>query len=128
MSFRRLVILFAAAALAAPAADLSGTWKLRYSGPNDEGPKTVGSIILHLKVGGDALTGTAYIGLWPGEAPIADGKVDGDRITFTATGHLSSTTGIPTCRVEASLEGDEMVLALTAIRNAFRSNRYRSRL
>ena len=71
-----------------------------------------------LKVDGDVVTGTVHIGPWPGDAPIADGKVDGDRITFTATGSLSSTTGIPTCQFAADVHNGEMILTMTAIRNA----------
>jgi len=111
-------ILLAATAPAASPVDFAGTWKLQDAGPKDRGPKTVGSIVLDLKVEGEAVNGTAHIGSWPGEAPIAEGKVDGDRITFTATGHLSSTTGIPTCQFVATLKGQEMVLTMTAIRNA----------
>jgi hypothetical protein len=54
---------------------------------------------------------------WPGDAPIADGKVDGDRITFTATGRLTSTTGIPTCRFVVTVHGDEMVLTMSVVAN-----------
>lgn len=100
----------------ASAADVTGHWKVVYAGPS-RGPKTVGSIVLDLKSEGASVTGTVKIGVWPGEAPVADAKLEGDHLTFTATGHLSSTSGIPTCRIDATINGDEMVLTLTAVRN-----------
>jgi len=101
----------------AVAADVTGHWKVTYSGP-EAGPKTVGSIVLDLKGGdGSPVTGTVKIGVWPGGAPIAEARMEGDHLTFTATGVLGSTTGIPTCRIDATIKGDEMILTLTAIRN-----------
>jgi hypothetical protein len=101
--------------LTAAPTGVSGTWKVVYAGPKETAPKTVGSIILDLKADGDRVTGLAHIGVWPGEAPIADGKIDGDHITFNATGHLGSTTGIPTCHFEVSVHGDEMSLIMTTV-------------
>ena len=98
MKYIWLAALFVGTALTAVPADFAETWKLRFTGPT--------------------VTGTARIGVWPGDAPITDGKVDGDHLTFTATGHLSSTTGIPTCQLDATLHGDEMILLLSAIKNA----------
>jgi hypothetical protein len=118
MQLRWVLILMATVALAASPADISGTWKVVFNGPKDRAPKTVGSILLDLKVEGNAVTGLATIGAWPGEAPIADGKIDGDRITFTATGHLDSTTGIPTCQFEVTVHDGEMTLTMKAIKNA----------
>ena len=75
-------------------------------------------MILDLKVNGNVVTGTAIIGPWPGEAPISDGKIEGNHITFTATGHLGSTTGIPTCQFGVTIQDDEMHVVMTAIKNA----------
>src|SRR4051794_23857195 len=97
--------LLTATTLAAAPADFAGTWKVKYQGPPMTGPKTIGSMILAFTVEGDRVTGIAHLGLWPGVAPIADGKIDGDRISFTARGYLSSSTGIPTCRLEGTLSG-----------------------
>jgi hypothetical protein len=107
---------------AATLADATGWWKVAYAGPPKTGPKTVGSMLLDLKVEGNVVTGAVTIGSWPGEAPIDDGKLEhrpeGDQITFTATGHLSSTTGIPTCKFVVTMHDDEMFVTLTAIKNA----------
>jgi len=112
-----LTAILAAAALAAPASDISGTWKVRYAGPPGTAPKTVGSIVLDLKVSGDEVTGMVRIGAWPGDAAIADGKIEGDRIKFTATGTRSSTSGIPACAFEGKVQGNEMLVTMTVINN-----------
>jgi hypothetical protein len=109
--------LLTATSLAAVPVEFAGTWKVRYSGPPMTGPKTIGSMILAYTVDGDRVTGIAHIGSWPGVAPIANGKVDGGQISFTARGYLSSTTGIPTCRLEGTLSGGELVIRLSTIQN-----------
>ena len=97
--------------------DMSGSWKVVYAGPPGTGPKTVGSILLDLKVDHLNVSGTVTIGPWPGEAPVTDAKLDGDHLTFTATGRLSSTTGIPTCQLDVTVHRDEMFVKLTTIKN-----------
>ena len=114
---RWVLILLATLVPTASATDITGTWKTVFAGPMEHAPKTIGSIILILKTDGNVVTGTARIGVWPGDAPIADGKVDGDRITFTATGRLTSTTGIPTCRFVVTVHGDEMVPTMSVVAN-----------
>ncbi|HUA63283.1 MAG TPA: DUF2059 domain-containing protein [Verrucomicrobiae bacterium] len=109
--------LFAAGSLAAAPADFAGTWKVKYAGPPMTGPKTIGSMIFDFKIDGGRVAGFAHIGTWPGLAPIAGGKVDGDHISFTATGYLPSSSGIPTCRIEGTISGDELVVKLSQIRS-----------
>jgi hypothetical protein len=118
MRLARILSILAAMCLTAAAGDLSGKWKVSYTGPPGTGPKTIGSMIFDLKVEGAIVTGIATIGYWPGEAPVAEGKFEGDRITFTATGHLSSTTGIPTCQIVAIVKDGAMEVTLSVIRNA----------
>jgi len=113
-----LLALLCSATLTLSAADVTGIWKVTYAGSPEYAPKSVGSMILDLKVNGNVVTGTATIGAWPGEAPISDGKIEGNHITFTATGHLESTTGIPTCKLDVTIQDDEMHVVLTAIKNA----------
>jgi hypothetical protein len=117
MRFHCVAILVLMTALSGLAADLTGTWKVRYSGPKDRGLKTVGSIVLDLKVNGDVVTGMAHIGVWPGDAPIADGKIEGGHITFNATGHLGSSAGIPTCHFVVDVHEGEMDLKMTMTHN-----------
>jgi hypothetical protein len=100
------------------AADVTGIWKVTYAGSPEYAPKSIGSMILDLKVTGNIVTGTATIGAWPGEAPISDGRIEGNHITFTATGNRESTTGIPTCKLDVTIQDDEMHVVLTAIKNA----------
>jgi hypothetical protein len=99
------------------AADFGGTWKVTYAGAS-AAPKTIGSMIFDFKINGGEVVGLAEIGVWPGLAPIAEGKVDGNRISFTATGYLPSTTGIPTCRIAGTLSGDKLVVELSQVHNS----------
>src|ERR1035438_7482491 len=105
--------LLTATSLAAAPADFAGTWKVRYAGPPMTSPKTIGSMIFAITIDGDHVRGMAHIGSWPGVAPIADGKVEGDRISFTARGYLSSATGSPTCLLEGTTSGSDLVIHLS---------------
>ncbi len=111
------VVFVAAIPVGASAADFTGTWKVKYAGPEDAGPKTIGSMIFDFKINGSEVVGLAHVGVWPGLAPIAEGKVDGDKISFNATGYMPSTTGTPTCRIEGTLSGEDLLVKLTTIRN-----------
>ena len=120
MKLLLLPALLLTASFAFAESSVTGIWKVAYadSQPASGGPKTVGEMILNLKLEGGGVGGNVVIGRWPGEAPISDGKIDGGHITFTATGHLDSSTGIPTCKFDVTIEGDKMHVALSAIKNA----------
>ena len=92
MRLVRAAVLVFATVLAASPADIVGTWKVKSTWPEGPGLKTVGSIILDLKGDGNTVTGMAHIGSWPGDALIAGGRTEGNRIIFDATGHLNSST------------------------------------
>ena len=113
-------LLLTASFSLADESNAAGIWKVFYvnSQPASGGPKTVGEIVLNLKVDGKTVSGNVGIGMWPGPAPISDGRMEGDHITFTATGHLDSTTGIPTCKFDVTIRADKMHVALSAIKNA----------
>jgi hypothetical protein len=111
----RVAILIAAMALTASAADIAGKWRVY---PTNAAPRTVPSISLKFLVSGDRVAGVVQIGKWPGRAVVEDFKIEGDRITFTATGRLDSTTGKPTCAFVATVRDDEMALTMTVVRNA----------
>jgi hypothetical protein len=113
-----LPVLLLTAGLAVAAPDTTGKWRVVYAGLPESRPKTVGSMILDLKVDGHTVSGSVIIGVWPGEAPISDGRIEDGHITFTATGHLGSTTGIPTCKFDVTIEGDEMHVTMSAVKNA----------
>mgnify|MGYP006951167437 CR=1 FL=1 len=80
----KFALFFAAAVLTAHAADLTGIWKAEFR--EDVQFKTFSHIKLDLKAEGSRLTGMAHIGSWPGDAPISNGKIEGDRISFTVVG------------------------------------------
>jgi hypothetical protein len=77
-----------AAAISARSNDIDGVWKAVFTGDFGERPKMVSEIVFALDSSGNALSGTVHAAYWPGDAVVSDGKVDGDRITFTMTGHL----------------------------------------
>lgn len=82
----RLAVLSATLTFSAFANDLSGTWKAWFVGPIGQRPKMVSEMTFEFKVDGDKLTGMAHMASWPGDASITEGKVDGDRISFTVVG------------------------------------------
>jgi len=69
-----LILFFAS--LAAFAADVAGAWKLSYTTENGLQREA----LLDLKVDGDRLTGT--LSSSRGSAPVEDGKINGDEISF----------------------------------------------
>src|SRR5450759_201727 len=71
-----VLALMAVCAIVALAADASGTWKASVETPNGTMENT-----FTFKVEGDKLTGTITMGQM-GEAPISEGKVDGDNVSF----------------------------------------------
>ena len=115
MNLIGVMTVLTATSLAAAPADFAGTWKVKYAGPPMSGPKTIGEMIFAITVSGNHVMGMAHLGVWPGVALIADGKVKGDRISFTARGYLSSTTGIPTCLLEGTMSEGELVIHLSQI-------------
>jgi len=78
---RRIVLLSACFVLAALtlawAADVSGKWVAQVPGRDGQTRETT----INLKADGNNLTGT--ISGRQGDNPIADGKIDGDNISFT---------------------------------------------
>ncbi|MBL8172234.1 MAG: hypothetical protein JNJ50_29015 [Acidobacteria bacterium] len=69
--------VFAALSLAWAAADVSGKWTAQVPGRGGQTRETT----FTFKVEGDKLTGT--VSGMQGDNPISDGKVDGDKISFT---------------------------------------------
>ncbi len=64
-------------AIAAYAADVTGKWTAQVPGRGGQ----VREVTFNLKAEGDQLTGT--VSGPRGDAPISDGKIDGDTISFT---------------------------------------------
>jgi opacity protein-like surface antigen len=78
-----LLVLFLVAALAANASadDIAGSWQVIFV--RGIAWQTIGGADFDFKVEGNKLSGTAHIGVgWPGIAPISEGTIDSDRISF----------------------------------------------
>jgi hypothetical protein len=60
------------------------------------------------------------MGAWPGVAPLIDGKIEGDRISFTVIGKsawwsksaMGESSGLPKLTFTGRVQGDEMQLTL----------------
>ncbi|MSU63911.1 MAG: hypothetical protein EXS31_16215 [Pedosphaera sp.] len=78
-TLRSAVAFFSAAVLciSAMAADISGTYKIKYEGQDGDSRQAT----VKLKSADGKLTGTVTSQTF-GEAPIADAKLDGDKVTF----------------------------------------------
>jgi hypothetical protein len=74
---KRLLGLMVVFAVAAYAADVTGTWKATAEGPNGTMERS-----FVLKVDGNKLTGETTSSMF-GKSTITDGKIDGDSLSFT---------------------------------------------
>ena len=75
-----LLAAFAAVAITALAADISGNWKATAEGPNGAMERT-----FTFKVDGNKVTGESTSSMM-GKSEIHDGKIEGDTVTFVLTG------------------------------------------
>jgi antitoxin component YwqK of YwqJK toxin-antitoxin module len=90
--------------LTASAADVSGTWKAAIETPNGALETT-----FKFKVDGNKLTGSTS-NEFMGEAPISDGKVDGDSLSFTVNASFNGND--VKLNYKGTVAGDEMKLTL----------------
>ena len=75
--------------------------------------KAMGGAEFDFKAEGHELTGTANVGMgWPGKAPISNGRVDGDRVSFMVFGRQWSTSGFPKMRFAGTIHGEEIKLTM----------------
>ena len=93
----RLLALLLLTALLAFGADVTGKWKATYDTQN--GPREV---TFAFQVSDGKLTGTA--GGPQGQTPISDGKVDGDKVSFTVV------TDQWTAVITGTVSGDDLKL------------------
>ena len=98
-----ILALMAMCSMAALAADASGTWKASLETPNGTMENT-----FTLKVDGDKLTGTVTMGQF-GEAPISEGKVDGDTVSFAVVREFNGNQF--RINYKGKVSGDEMKLS-----------------
>ncbi|HTS60569.1 MAG TPA: hypothetical protein VMH28_01020 [Candidatus Acidoferrales bacterium] len=99
-----LTTLFVALAMTAAAADVAGTWKASLETPNG----TIQNTFV-FKVDGGKLTGT--VTGQAGEAPIADGKVEGDNVSFTVK--RDTPNGELVLNYKGTISGDDMKMTVT---------------
>jgi hypothetical protein len=114
-------VLVGAALLNGASGDIAGTWN---TAPKPYNPprKIEYEPRFDFKVDGDKLTGVVYTAGWPYNGTISDGKVEGDRITFTLTheGTYSifdkngKTTFQATYRCAGTVHGDELDLTMSS--------------
>ncbi|MEP6717121.1 MAG: hypothetical protein ABJC09_16240 [Terriglobia bacterium] len=106
--FLRVLVLMAFSVIAAFAADVTGAWSGQMGGPNGDGFQ----ISFTFKQDGAKLTGSVA-GPQGDPMPIADGKVDGDKVSFTV-----SFNGM-VIKHEGTVAGDEMKLTSKADQGDF---------
>lgn len=93
------VVLLFAATLAAQSTDVSGTWVAKAQGPMGEM-----EIVYRLNVENGKITGTQTLPF--GDAPIIDGKIEGDQVEMTV--EMEFFGNIQRRTVTAKIVGDEL--------------------
>jgi len=81
-----MIVLLLLAAVVAFAADVNGKWVAQVPGRNGQ----TREVTFNLKADGGSLSGT--VSGRNGDNPIADGKIDGDNISFTQTLEFGGNT------------------------------------
>src|SRR5215510_12862103 len=99
-----LIALFALFAFCASAADVAGTWKASAETQNGTFETT-----FVFKVDGAKLTGSTSNN-FTGENPIADGKIDGDNISFSVTANFNGNE--LKMNYKGKVSGNELKLTL----------------
>jgi len=101
---KRLLVLMALFAIPASAADITGTWKATAEGPNGTMERT-----FVFKVDGNKLTGETISSMF-GKSVIADGKIEGDTLSFTIT--LKFQDNEMKLNYKGKVEGQEIKLTV----------------
>ena len=99
-----LILLVFVLAFTASAADVSGTWKAAMETPN--GPFETTFVF---KMEGDKLTGSTS-NRFMQDAPISEGKVDGDSVSFVVAGTFGGNE--VKVNYKGKVAGDEMKLTI----------------
>jgi hypothetical protein len=109
---RGTLVFLVALVLSASDSNIAGNWNARFTG--GVGYTTVADADLQFKVDGENLTGVVRVGNgFPGKAPISEGKINGDHISFTAIGKNTAMGAIITMKFTGIVHGDELDLAMT---------------
>ena len=120
MKLIRAAFLTAALTLSASAADVTGTWKAVFLGDPGTWPKMVSEMTFELTADGSQVTGMAHMSNWPGDAPLSDGKIEGDRISFVVIGRSpwksrgprGEASGFPRLTFTGTITGKKLGLHL----------------
>jgi len=113
MRFAQCVfMLLIAPILSADSIDAAGRWKAKVTGGVIH--MTIADATFDFKVEGNQLTGKALIGQvgYPGAAPISEGTINGNRVSFTVIGEHASSNGIPLMRFVGTIRGKELDLTM----------------
>lgn len=113
------VLIAAMVPLSASANEIDGKWKAWFVGPMAHSTK-LAEIVFNFKVEGDRLTGMAYMAECPGDASISDGKIDGNRVSFTVIGKNPwesggagwESSGYDRLKFTGTIRGNEIKLVL----------------
>jgi len=105
-NFAALAALFALLAIAAWAADITGTWSGSMSGPNGDFALTY-----TFKLDGAKLTGTVTGPQGGDPLPLTDCKLDGENISFSVKVDMGGNAA--TFVTKGTVKGDEMTLKTT---------------
>ena len=106
------LLLLAGLGAGTSAKDIAGNWDVVFVRGVEW--KTIGGAEFEFKVEGNKLAGRAHVGLgYPGTAPISEGTIDGDRISFVVFGRQPSSSGYPTMRFIGTVHGDDIQLTMT---------------
>lgn len=120
MTLVRIVFLMAAFVLSGSAADVKGWWKVKFLGDPETWPKMVSEMTFEFKTEGKQLGGLAHMANWPGDAPIIEGKINGDRISFVVVGKSpwksrgprGASSGYPRLTFSGVIQGNEIKVHL----------------
>ena len=105
-----VLALLASAALAV-AGDVSGTWKMSFQTPDGQTREST----MKLKVEGAKVTGT--ISSQAGEREISDGKIEGDKLTFSRNVNFNGNEF--TMKYDGKVSGNEIKFNVTAGERSF---------
>jgi len=103
------LILLLVAGMVVFAADIDGKWKAEMKRPSRDGSGEITiTTVFNLKADGAKLTGSVTVsGPWGDrEATVSDGKIDGNKFSFTTT--MEGPNGSMTTKYEGTVEGDTL--------------------
>ncbi|MGD0579344.1 MAG: hypothetical protein ABSC08_10490 [Bryobacteraceae bacterium] len=103
------LVLLLVAGFAAFAADIDGKWKAETKRPSRDGSGEITiTMLFDLKADGAKLTGNVTLtGPWgERQAAVSDGKIDGNKFSFTTT--TEGPNGTMTTKYEGTVEGSAL--------------------